>query len=287
MARHSATLAGILGCWLACLCSTTGASSKFLMRSSLHKTSGAGRQWRTLNSQQGMPKGCNCQGKNTGKKCADAANNAAMMAFLMATTTTMMAPAQPPIPPPPPPVPLPGPPPPLPLGPAKPLPGLPGLPGITVDSLPTLGPPPLFKMTPFPTMPPPLTTPAPPTTPGPGTPPWVMTPMGLIAGTTPNPYMKFFVSRYTMAPPMPAPAPAPAPAFFAGAPYNPVWQPVALVQEQPRTAWSPLSFLYRSFSHGAQGQSAEQECNCPDPCAAASVDGAFSSILDQGTPYYR
>jgi len=123
-----------------------------------------------------------------------------------AATTTMPAPAQPPIAPPPPPPPLPGPPPPLPLAPAKPLPGLPGLPGFTDALLPTLGPPPLWKMTPAPTLPPLVTTPAPPTTPGPTTPAWVETPFGLVAGTTLSPFLAFTTTY-----PYYAAAPAPAP----------------------------------------------------------------------------
>lgn len=372
MARHSATLARILGCWLACLISTTGAASKgFLMRSSLHKTAAAGRQWRTLNGQRGPPASCNCQGKSTNTNCAGNAAAQAMMNFLMATTTTMQAPAQPPIPPPPPPVPLPGPPPPLPLGPAKPLPGLPGLPGISVANLPTLGPPPLFRMTPAPTWPPPMTTTGAATTPGPTTPAWVETPMGLIAGTTPNPFLKFMTTPRPWVPaPGPAPGPAPAPGLFGAAPatsYPPPMTPVediraritaiymannpmqvasvptlmtqrkgqekqfylevckqynvtpdpaavqrysrwteiregplrgaglapapapavALVQGQPR-AWTPLSFLYRSLSRGTQGQSTEQECDCPctDLNSAASVDAGFNSVLDQNTGFW-
>jgi len=112
-------------------------------------------------------------------------------------TTTMPAPAQPPIMPPPPPILPGGAPPPLPPIPAADLPGLPGLPGIGLDILPTLGPPPLFKMTPPPTMPPPVTTPAPPTTPGPTTPAWVETNWGLIAGTTPNPWLQFTTTTVT------------------------------------------------------------------------------------------
>lgn len=137
-----------------------------------------------------MPKGCNCQGQT--KPCT---GGGAMVFATPPPTTTMPAPAQPPIPPPPPPVPLPGPPPPLPLAPAKPLPGLPGLPGIDTGLLPTLGPPPLWKMTPAPTLPPPVTTPPPPTTPGPTTPAWVETPYGLIAGTTPNPWLQFTTTQ--------------------------------------------------------------------------------------------
>lgn len=285
-----------------------------------------------------MPGGCNCQGKTTG----GCQGQGAAAYVTMPPTTTMMAPAQPPIPPPPPPVPLPGPPPPLPLAPAKPLPGLPGLPEVTVALLPTLGPPPLYRMTPPPTMPPPVTTPAPPTTPGPTTPAWVETPLGLVAGTTPNPWLVFTTTAAPATPapaPMPVPAPAPAPevATTTTTHYTQLlmWSdkgieqmkkdgvhgefgnpkagdtitdaqreqldaggvfpqflkdglvvnkgsPPALVQREA-SSWSPVAFLFRSFSRGRQVQDDAQPCNCPcvDMSSPYGVDRTFDSVFDQ------
>lgn len=280
MARHPAPLAPciLVGCWLASLSCTASAAAEFLRRGTALRAVSAGSQWRVaedaflgwLGKERGMPAGCNCQGQTTGTKCSQGQGMAGF-AFPPGTTT-MPAPAQPPIPPPPPPPPLPGPPPPLPLAPAKPLPGLPGLPGIGLNILPTLGPPPLFKMTPPPTLPPPVTTPPPPTTPGPTTPAWVETPFGLIAGTTPSPWAAFTT-------PSPwarlAPAPAPAPAL----PVQMV--PIALLQDRGGS-WNPLSFLHRTASRRAQRQANGQPCRCPcedDMSSPGGVDRAFESVL--------
>lgn len=211
-----------------------------------------------------MPAGCNCQGTNTGKKCSGAG---AAGWVTPAPTTTMQAPAQPPIPPPPMPPPLPGPPPPLPPVAAKPLPGLPGLPGISVDLLPTLGPPPLARMTPFPTMAPVPTTPAPPTTAGPTT-SWQMTPLGLVPGTTLSPFMAYMMSQSTAPPsfmrfgPAPGPAPAPAPGPAPG----------VYLQEKVGS-WNPLSFLQR--------QVMGCDCPCADFSSPAGVDQVFAGVLTQ------
>lgn len=233
----------------------------------------------------GPPRGCNCLGVTSGKAC-DQAGGAAWWSFTPAPTTTMMAPAQPPIMAPPPPPPLPGPPPPLPLAPAKPLPGLPGLPEINLNIMPTLGPPPLFKMTPAPTAWPvggiiPITTPAPPTTAGPTTPAWVESPygFGLIAGTTGSPYARFTTTRaWATTRAFFAPAPAPAPGYglaFA----QPVFAPVAPWSLMQNGAASVGSFLHRSLS----GQSAVETCDCPCDRRSDSdreVDQGFENIMN-------
>jgi len=262
--------------WLACLCYTSSAGSMLFLRrsSSLDNVESVGG-WGPTTTMSAMtttgaggtttiPAGCNCAGQG----CGGAARP--VMTFGMpVASTTMAALAQPPIAPPPPPLPLPGPPPPLPLAAAKPLPGLPGLPMVGEDWLPTLGPPPLAKMTPAPTMPPPRPTYPPVTTPGPTTPIWVETKYGWIAGTTPNPYMT------TMAPSPFGLAAAPAPATAMLMPI----MPIALAQG----SWmpNPMSFLQRSFGRHSE----MAPCNCPCDSRSqmdAAVDQQFSQVLNMG-----
>lgn len=260
MAQHSGTLTlRILVCCVACLSCGASAASEFLRRKgSLHQTSSGGRQRRVaegsflgwLNKQHGSlpPPGCNC-----GAKMPPRPITPCPVGFV-APKATIPPPALsnvyiPPLPPPL--ADIADPPPPLPPVPAKGLPGLPGLPGLTVAALPTLGPAPLWKMTPPPTAPPPVTTPPPPTTPMPvASTSWFETPTGLEAGPTQSPFLAFTTTSPVTTPGilpqlvLPGSAPAPAPA---------------------------LNFL--------QASRVEQPCDCslssPD-----GVDQAFASIMN-------
>lgn len=281
MARFSAT--SILGCWFACLFCTAAASSAFLQkRNSLHRRGGQEGLLGWLSRRQGVPVGCNCGARGGGKPAAGVGCTGAATGMMQAPTTAQPM-AQPPIPPPPPPPPMAGPPPPLPPPAAKPLPGIPSMPDLTEALLPELGAPPLWKMTPPPTMPPMVTMP-PTTMPPMTTLPWMETPLGLAPGTTPSPYAAMFTTRspYAAMPTTPspyaafaaAPAPAPAPAAAATlAPLAPTLAPAALLQVKAGS-WSPLSFL----AWGRHSQNQAVECNCP---CLEQVDRAFEGVLNQ------
>jgi len=287
----------ILGCWLASLSCTASAASEFLRKRQGPWTPPPGplrgaRVWGRVATSPtltlppltltpgpstpppgtlapplmtpppGVPSGCNCQGRTTGTSCS---GTAAAMPY---RPTMMPIPAQWPIDPPPPPPPLQGPPPPLPLVPAKPLPGIPSMRFVGVDLLPTLGPPPLWKMTPPPTLPPPFTT-LPPTTPGPTTPAWVKTPLGLVAGTTLSPWLALTTrSPFAWRPIAPAPAAAPV--------------PIAFLQARA-DSWSPLSFLRRATSWRSQREATVQPCRCPceDLSSPNGVDRAFEGVMSR------
>lgn len=277
MVRHSEKLAAyILGCWLASL-SFSDAASEFLSRTRIRSHSKQPltptplpQQVATLPPQgryawarpRGPPASCNCQGKTDGTKCGGAAQLRPYM------TGASMFPVAWPIPPPPPPPPMePGPPPPLPPIPPKQLPDIPGMPAIGLNIVPTLGPPPLWKMTPPPTLPPPITTPMPRPTVNPflTTPAWVETPVGLARGSTLSPWLAFTT-------PFPRFAPAPAPAATV---------PAGLRLLQKRAgSWNPLSFLRRTVGWRSQ-QQAEEPCHCPceDLSSPSGVDRAFEDVM--------
>merc|ERR1719235_136589 len=180
----------------------------------------------------------------------------------MVATSTIPPMEQPPIePPPPPPMPS-APPPPIPAPLLKQLPPLPILQGLKADAMVTLGPPPLWKMTPPPTLPPLFTTPIPRPSLAPfwaTTAPWVQTPLGLAAGTTPSPWLRF----------TPGGPPAPVPASAT-----------ALLQHYP-ASWGPLSYLSRKLQRHLQ-KPTNCDCPCGNSDSASAVDSAFNNVLRQG-----